>query len=104
MNSRDQLGWTPLHHACHTGRLDMVELLVSAGAKVDAAALHGGTPLMTAIDSRALCCVEYLINAGADVMAETKHGTTTTPTIPSAPKHTGLRTAYPICPQEPWTI
>jgi len=30
-----QKGWTPLHYACHHGRLEIVKLLVSHGADVD---------------------------------------------------------------------
>ena len=93
------MGWTPLHHACHAGRLAAVELLVGAGAETDVAALNGGTPLMTAIDSRAHGCVEYLVNAGADVLAQTKHGSHKHKhTIPSAPRNPGAFTFFkPYC-------
>lgn len=70
----DQFLWTPLHHAAHAGQVEIIELLVEAGATVDARALGGGTPLMRAIESSRPSCVEALIKAGADVNAENKKG------------------------------
>lgn len=75
VNVCDQFRWTPLHHACHAGQLDIMELLVERGAKVDTPALNGATPLMRAIESCRPCCVDYLIKAGAKVAAENKKGT-----------------------------
>ncbi|KAL0165409.1 hypothetical protein M9458_041162, partial [Cirrhinus mrigala] len=57
--------WTPLHHACHAGQLDIIQLLLEAGASVDLPTLNGATPLMRAIESCRPSCVEYLIKAGA---------------------------------------
>lgn len=74
MNAGDQFGWTPLHHACHAGQLDIIKLLVEAGAAVDMPTLGGATPLMRAIESSRPCCVDYLIKAGATVTAENKSG------------------------------
>lgn len=72
----DQFFWTPLHHAAHAGHLELIELLVEAGAAVDAQALNGGTPLMGAIKSSRPSCVDFLIKAGADVNARNKKGLT----------------------------
>lgn len=75
VNAVDQFNWTPLHHACHAGHVDIIKMLVQSGAMVDAVAMNGATPLMRAIESCRFSCVEYLIKAGAKVMAENKKGT-----------------------------
>lgn len=74
MNKRDQFVWTPLHHAAYGGHVEIIELLLKAGAAVDAAALNGGTPLMRAIQSSRPSCVDVLLQAGADVTAVNKTG------------------------------
>lgn len=74
MNKWDQFVWTPLHHAAYAGHVEMIELLLEAGAAVDAPALNGGTPLMRAIQSSRPSCVDVLLKAGADVNAVTKTG------------------------------
>uniref|UniRef100_A0A673IN73 Ankyrin repeat and EF-hand domain containing 1b n=1 Tax=Sinocyclocheilus rhinocerous TaxID=307959 RepID=A0A673IN73_9TELE len=66
--------WTPLHHDCHAGRVDITIMLVQSGAVVDAVAMNGATPLMRAIESCRFSCAEYLIKAGANVMAKNKRG------------------------------
>lgn len=71
---QDQFLWTPLHHAAHAGQEEIIELLIEAGAPVDARALSEGTPLMRAIESSQPSCVEILIKAGASVYAENKKG------------------------------
>lgn len=74
MNKWDQFIWTPLHHAAYAGHVEIIELLLEAGAEVDAPALNGGTPLMRAIQSSRPSCVEVLIKAGADVNVVNKTG------------------------------
>lgn len=75
VNACDQFCWTPLHHACHTGQLDIIKKLVEAGAAVNTPTFSGATPLMRAIESSRPCCVDYLIKAGATVTAANKSGT-----------------------------
>ncbi|KAI4903603.1 hypothetical protein NFI96_013569 [Prochilodus magdalenae] len=72
VNACDQFNWTPLHHACHAGQVDIIDLLVQSGAELNAVALNGATPLMRAIESSRISCVDYLIKAGAKVQAENK--------------------------------
>lgn len=72
VNVCDQLFWTPLHHAANGGHGEIVQLLVEAGATLDAPALNGSTPLMKAIENSHLACVDLLIKAGASVKAERK--------------------------------
>lgn len=74
MHACDQFRWTPLHHACHAGQLDIMKLLVDAGASVNSVTLGGATPLMRAIENSRPCCVDYLLKVGADVTAKNKTG------------------------------
>ena len=36
VKAKDNFHWTPLHHACHSGQLDVVELLLKHGAQLEA--------------------------------------------------------------------
>lgn len=61
---------TPLMIACGSGsreQLPLVEMLLAAGAKVDARDESGRTPLMYAAGKIRLATVQRLIDAGADV-------------------------------------
>jgi hypothetical protein len=73
---RDKWGDTILHYG-HYHR-DMVRLLVSRGAKVNAKNKEGNTPLHTAVMAVWTCAggVEELIAQGADVNAKNKKGQT----------------------------
>jgi ankyrin repeat protein len=43
-------GWTPLHQAAYSGRVDLAEMLLAAGAPTDVSARgDGGTPLVIAL-------------------------------------------------------
>jgi Ankyrin repeats (3 copies) len=43
-------GWTPLHQAAYSGRVDLAEMLLAAGAPTDVSARgDGGTPLVVAL-------------------------------------------------------
>lgn len=75
VNARDNFKWTPLHHACHAGQLDIVEILLDNGAELDAMAMSGGTPLTRAIESSREQVVDYLILKGAKMQTENKKGT-----------------------------
>ena len=74
VNARDNFKWTPLHHACHAGQLDIVQALLEVGADLDAAAMSGGTPLTRAIESSRENVVDYLIRRGARMQMENKKG------------------------------
>ena len=64
MNDTDNFKWTPLHFACHSGHMDMVQLLIENGALIDAQSWNGGTPLMRAVESTNTLLVQLLINLG----------------------------------------
>lgn len=74
VNTCDNFKWTPLHHACLAGQLDIVQRLVEAGADMNAQALNGGTPLMRAIQTGSPNVVQYLINRGCSVQLENRKG------------------------------
>jgi uncharacterized protein len=68
-NRRDSVGWTALHCAASGGHLPVLELLVQAGADLDAQTTQGDfagtTPLMLAVEHPT--CVRALLRAGANV-------------------------------------
>jgi len=65
---------TPLHLAAWHGNLDTARLLLSRGARIDAAARWGVTPLHFAAGSGYLKMVKLLIAHGAEPLAKTSGG------------------------------
>src|SRR5260370_28724702 len=65
-NQTEPDGTTPLHWAVQQDRLDIVEALISAGAKVNAKNRYGTTPLVLAATTGNASVTEALLNAGAD--------------------------------------
>ncbi|XP_073734487.1 ankyrin repeat and EF-hand domain-containing protein 1 isoform X2 [Callorhinus ursinus] len=76
VNATDNFLWTPLHFACHAGQQDIVELLVKAGAVIDAVSINNSTPLTRAIESCRLDTVKYLLDIGAKFQLENRKGHT----------------------------
>jgi len=56
---------TPLHAACDMGKIEMVEVLVSNGAKVNLYSNNGLTPLHYAVRSGNIDVTSYLLDHGA---------------------------------------
>ena len=80
-NAIDDSGTTPLHCACIDDQADVVEVLLQAGAHVNAAIQAGWmsagqTPLHTAVKSGAISSIEKLIASGADIDAQDLEGET----------------------------
>jgi uncharacterized protein len=65
-NSADPDGTTALHWAVQMDRLDLVEALISAGAKVKVANRWGVTPLALAVTNGNAGIAQALLKAGAD--------------------------------------
>ena len=69
-------GATPLHWAVHWDDLETADVLLAAGARVDAANDYGVVPLALASTNGSLAMVERLLGAGADPNAPDEHGAT----------------------------
>jgi uncharacterized protein len=70
-------GATALHWAASNEDLEMVKLLLAAGANVNAATRDGGvTPLFMACTSGNAAIIEALLNAGASAKSTKPNGTT----------------------------
>lgn len=62
----NQEGWTALHYAATVGNLELIDVLVKRGAKLDARAPGGTTPLMMAARHGRVEAAKRLLGAGAD--------------------------------------
>jgi ankyrin repeat protein len=82
-NLFDELGNTPLHYAAMRGHLNVMNVLLAAGADVNAhdESVIGNTPLREVADSCSYDVAKILIEAGAD------------PTIPGWMQITALHEA-----------
>jgi ankyrin repeat protein len=67
-NEADEDGWTAMHAAAAFNHLQIVELLLQAGAAVDTRSHDGFTPLLNAAQAEAPV-IAALLNAGADPAA-----------------------------------
>ena len=63
------LGWTALHLAARADAVEVLDLLLSAGADIEAETLFKARPIHTAVDAKALAALRRLLAAGADVNA-----------------------------------
>lgn len=63
----EQFLFTPLHYASRAGKIDLCQMLIKAGAHLDAVAQFDETPLMRAIENGYFeVCLELLVS-GADM-------------------------------------
>lgn len=76
VNTRGISGLTPLHWIATLGDLRGAELLLDAGAQVNAADDAGNTPLHEAVSSRQHLLVGLLLNRGADADLRNNSGKT----------------------------
>ena len=67
---------SPLTWAVLSGKKEIVEVLLKAGAQADPPATEGGTPLMWAVASSETDIVRMLLSAGANVNARMPNGYT----------------------------
>lgn len=68
--NRDDFGWHPLHYAAERRHALLVQLLLDAGAQVDAETTEGTTPLMLAARRGDEDCLRLLLLAGAEPLRE----------------------------------
>lgn len=79
VNTRDHCGWLPLHEASNHGHLEIVQLLIQAGALVNdrgGTSCDGVTPLYDAAANGHLETVQFLLDSGASPVAKTDTGET----------------------------
>ena len=69
IRNRDRRNRTPLHYAAHTGRVEIIDLLVEAGAKVDALDKHSHSPLAVGVEANQFHACERLLKFGANADA-----------------------------------
>ncbi|XDZ66705.1 ankyrin repeat domain-containing protein [Alphaproteobacteria bacterium LSUCC0684] len=68
IKGRDEYDWTPLHLAARWGKPEVIEVLVNAGASLEAITeFNGQTPLHSAVGSGKVENIEALILAGANI-------------------------------------
>jgi ankyrin repeat protein len=76
LENRDDFGWHPLHYAADRRHALLVQVLLDAGAVVDAVTTEGTTPLMLAARRGDEDIVRLLLRAGADPLRENaRHAT-----------------------------
>jgi ankyrin repeat protein len=81
VNATDETGWTALMKACYNaeqkrGFADVVQVLIDAGANIEAPIGYGVRPLMLAAGYGETAVVDALLKAGADVLAKNEGGFT----------------------------
>jgi ankyrin repeat protein len=76
LENRVDTGWHPLHYAVDRRHPLLVQLLLQAGAQVDAETHEGTTPLMLAARRGDEDSVRLLLQAGADPLRQTQRQAT----------------------------
>ena len=69
-------GWTPLQRAAYSGRVDIAEALIKAGASLELVHNNGRTALFDAAKGGSLAMTKLLVEAGADTKARSADGET----------------------------
>ena len=72
VNTKNRMGWTPLHNAAVSGEKETVELLISSGADVNAKDKDGATPLDGAIAFKHIEIADILRKHGGKTGEELK--------------------------------
>lgn len=72
--SRGLYGFTPLHHACNRGHMNVVSQLLKAGVDINETNDSGETALHLACYSGRLLIVDLLLDKGANINAVNQYG------------------------------
>jgi hypothetical protein len=69
-------GWTALHLAAHYGQMEVVKVLIRAGADLNVLSKNGeaNTPLMAAVAGGQVPIVRLLVKSGADPLKTDANG------------------------------
>ncbi|KAG4263778.1 hypothetical protein FPRO03_09054 [Fusarium proliferatum] len=76
VNTSDERGESPLHHASLSGFIDIAEILIQKSAGLDIKSVAGETPLHCASRNGHLRVTQLLVQHGADVASKDNHGRT----------------------------
>jgi ankyrin repeat protein len=74
VHTRDASNDTPLHYAAYWGDVRAIEILVAAGADVDARGAYGATPLLNAVTRGHYPAAARLLELGASPHEESALG------------------------------
>ena len=66
--------YTALHFAVIKNRLDILELLIQAGANINASDKHGRTPLILAAEFGYADIIQILLDSGANILIKNNDG------------------------------
>ena len=74
IDPQTKAGYTPLHTACHFGKINMIRFLLERGANVDATTKAGYTPLHQAAQQGHVLVISLLLkhNANPDVISNVR--------------------------------
>ncbi len=76
VNRKNVVGRTPIFFAASHGHADIVNYLISKGAKVNVTDNNGNSPLHSAATGRDLTIIDILISRGARINSRNKNGET----------------------------
>ena len=87
----NKTGWTPLHYAASGGHIEVIKLLLSHSAYIDAESPNLTTPLMMAAMYGSPQAVELLLAEGADASLKNQKGMTALDFADVADKQTSAK-------------
>lgn len=89
-----EFGGTPLSWAAYNGDVEMMKLLIAAGASLTLESDMGFSPMGSAVQQGRIACIELLLKQGVDINRRYRNGGTalmsTVPTTPEDDVHLGV--------------
>ena len=92
MNQGDDHLFSPLHWACREGRVQIVDLLIKRGAKVNVTNMGDDTPLHNAAQNGHVSIIKKLVQQKCNINVVNEHGNT--------PLHYACFGQYAVCCEE----